>query len=861
MPAALPRRKRQLLLTVGLGLVFLGGTALLVWRLTRPEPIYRPGEAIEGLTADLARALPADYPRVRLEDVTEEAGIRFRHFSGSRSTQLPEDMGSGAAWGDYDNDGWLDLYVANMAGPLTLTAEEVERSPAHSVLYHNNGDGTFTEVGEQAGVRFRGWAMGVGWGDYDNDGWLDLIVTAFGENALYRNNGDGTFTERAVEAGLGGIERFWAGASWGDYQRDGYLDLHVAGYVRYDRLADPDAGVSLHYDVEEPASINPSAFPPERNLLYRNNGNGTFTEVAVQAGVPGSKGRSLDAVWADFDQDGWPDLYVANDVSDNVLYRNEGDGTFSDISHAARVADYRGAMGIAVGDWNGDAELDMVVTHWMAQENALYTNLSSGGAGPASTAAASFLSFRDEADRFGLGQIALDFIGFGTSFFDYDNDGRLDLFFANGSTFQRRDDPSLLVAMPDQLFWNRGPDEGFYDVSSVSGEYFQREYGGRGAAFADYDNDGDVDVFIVNNGGPGILLRNDGGNGNRWLQVRLEGRQSNRSAFGARLRLVAGGTVQVREVGSQASYLSQNSLTEHFGLADAERADTLEITWPSGSRQVLVDIVADQILEVVEGEEPAKTAAGTDRERVLRFWELYREATDHRVAGRTREAASTYESALELKDDHEDALYYLGNMYVDLGEHASAEEAWRRLVDVSRSSARAHSRLGDLYRCAELDEFFDLDAAEAEFRRALDINREDFGPVLQLGQVALLSGDLSSARAYFDAVIGSNESSVDAHFYRGYMEWKGGDTQRGRESFVRAVSLARPAEPADGMSREGDTRAGSAPLVVSTSICRGLRAHTDDLGSVEPSAAEAEAEQSYRRLDRYLDEVRRKPGS
>jgi tetratricopeptide (TPR) repeat protein len=635
----------------------------------------------------------------------------------------------------------------------------------------------------------------------------------------------------------------------------------VAGHVKYDQLA--DTHTSSHYDVEEPASLNPSAFPPERNLLYRNNGDGTFTEVAVQAGVPGRKGRSLEAVWTDFDQDGWPDLYVANDVSDNILYRNLGDGSFADISHAARVADYRGAMGVAVGDWDGDSDMDMVVTHWMAQENALYSNRFSEGQAASSTEASSTeasssLRFRDEADRFGLGQIALDYIGFGTAFFDYDNDGRVDLFVTNGSTLQQREDPRLLVSMPDQLFWNRGPDAGFYDVSSVSGEYFEREYGGRGAAFGDYDNDGDVDVFIVNNGGPGILLRNDGGNRNRWLEVRLEGRQSNRSAIGARLRIVAGGTAQIREVGAQASYLSQNSLTEHFGLGSTQRVDTLEIVWPSGSRQVLVDVAADQVLNVVEGEVPAKTAGGIDRERVLRFWELYREATDHRVAGRTREAASTYESALELKNDHEDALYYLGNMYVDLGEHAAAEQAWRRLVEVSRSSARAHSRLGDLYRCPELDEFFDLAAAEAEFSRALDINREDFGPVLQLGQVALLRGDIPKALGYFDAVLGSNESSVEAHFFRGYIEWNGGETQPAQESFARAVSLARPAEPADGMSREGDTRAGSSPLVVSATICRGLRAHTEDLRSVEPSNAEAEAEPRYRRLDRYLAEVRRK---
>jgi tetratricopeptide (TPR) repeat protein len=276
---------------------------------------------------------------------------------------------------------------------------------------------------------------------------------------------------------------------------------------------------------------------------------------------------------------------------------------------------------------------------------------------------------------------------------------------------------------------------------------------------------------------------------------------------------------------------------------------------------VLVDIAAGQSLHVVEGEEPARTARGTDREQILRFWELYRAATEHRVAGRTREAASGYESALELKDDHEDALYYLGNMYIELGEQASAEETWRRLVEVSRFSARAHSRLGDLYRCAELDDFFDLDAAEAEFRRALEINTEDFRPVLQLGHVALLSGDLTKALGYFDAVIASNDSNAEAHFFKGYIAWKGGTPQQGRESFVRAVSLARPAEPSDGMSREGDTRAGSAPLVVAASICRGLRAHTEDLRTVEPSAAAEQAEQSYRELDGYLDEVSRKLGS
>ncbi|MFQ6047171.1 MAG: CRTAC1 family protein [Gemmatimonadales bacterium] len=594
----LPRRKRLVVYTAGAGALFLALVLVVVWSATRQNEVYRPGESIEGLTSTLSRELPADYPRVTFVDVSAAAGIQFRHFGGRRSTQLPEDMGSGAAWRDYDRDGWLDLYVVNMVGPITLTEEEVRSSPAYSRLYRNNGDGTFTDVSFAAGVAHRGWGMGAVWGDYDNDGWPDLFVTAYGENVLYRNNGDGTFSDRTAATGLGGIEGFWAGASWADYDRDGFLDLYVTGYVRYEQL---EAGaISSQYEVEQAASLNPSSFPPERNLLYHNNGDGTFTEVAERSGVLGDRGRSLEAAWTDLDNDGWPELYVANDVSDNVLFLNRRNGTFEDVSHAARVADYRGAMGIAVGDWDGDTDMDMFVTHWIAQENALYRSLfaefSSRPAPPQN-----LMQFMDEADRYGLGQISLDYIGFGTTFFDYDNDGKLDLFVANGSTFQRSDQPELLVGMRDILFWNRGSQDGFYDVSDVSGEYFSRELVGRGAAAGDYDGDGDLDLFIVNHGGPGVLLRNEGGNRNNWLQVALQGNGGNRSAIGTKIRIVVGGSVQVRELGSQASYLSQNSAIEHFGLGAATAVDTLEIRWPSGLTETLTDVPANRVLNLVEG--------------------------------------------------------------------------------------------------------------------------------------------------------------------------------------------------------------------------------------------------------------------
>ena len=592
------RRERRLVWTGSLAVVVLLGVTAMVVFSSRSEPPYRPGERLSGLTANLDRQLPQDYPQVRFVDVATEAGISFEHFYGKRSTQLPEDMGSGAAWADYDNDGWLDLFIVNQVGPLTLTSAQVERSPAHCALYHNNGDGTFTEVSAEAGVDLRVWGMAAAWGDIDNDGWSDLFVTTYGKNVFFHNNGDGTFSDRTQTAGLLAQPGFWTGASWADYDRDGFIDLYVCGYVKYS--ASVSSGKSVQYDTEVPANINPSSFPAERNLLYRNNGHGGFDEVARQAGVSDSNGRSLSAAWCDFNNDDWPDLYVANDVSDNVFLVNSGDGTFVESSHDAWVSDYRGAMGIAVGDWDGDADMDMFITHWIAQENALYNNLSSQFAS-VDAGRVSTVKFADEADRYGLGQIALDYIGWGTSFIDYDNDGRLDLFVVNGSTFQRPDQPELLQPMLPKLFWNSNRKDGFFDVSSVAGDVFEHEYVGRGAAFADYDNDGDVDVFVVQQGGPGLLLRNEGGNKQNWLELTLHGRQSNRSGFGTRVRLVTGTTVQIQEIGAQGSYCSQNSLVAHFGVGSHSKVDTLDIVWPGGLRQTFRDLDSNQIVSLVEG--------------------------------------------------------------------------------------------------------------------------------------------------------------------------------------------------------------------------------------------------------------------
>jgi hypothetical protein len=534
---------------------------------------------------------------VQFTDVTEKAGIHFEHFHGVRSTQLPEDMGSGAAWGDYDNDGYPDLYVVDVAGPLTDTPEQLAHSPGGNRLYHNNRDGTFTDVTQKAGVGFKGSGMAAAWADYDNDGYFDLVVTSYYRIIIYHNNGDGTFTDATAQAGLDKFRGFWAGAAWGDYDRDGNVDLFVCGYVKYNFRPEDLHKQSFQYTSLVPYTLNPAAYSPERKLLFHNNGDGTFGEVAKQAGVDDPIGRSLSAAWYDFDGDGWPDLYVANDLWGSKLYLNLHNGTFKDITKEAGVSDFRGEMGIAIGDWAHHGSPDIFVTHWIYQENALFENMRYIGNTAKKDGA---LFFGDVADMVGLGQISKSYIGWGTSFFDYDNDGKLDLLVVNGSTFQDDKDPHHLVPMKNFLFWQKNPSDGFYEVGAMSGDSFQQAHVGRGAAFADYDNDGDMDVFIVNQEGRPHLLRNDGGNKKNWIEIAVKCTKSNRTGFGAKVELEAGGVTQAQEIGGQTSYLSQNFQRAHFGLNHEKEALRLKVTFPSGIVRILEHVPANRIVTVSE---------------------------------------------------------------------------------------------------------------------------------------------------------------------------------------------------------------------------------------------------------------------
>ncbi len=532
---------------------------------------------------------PMGLQAVTFVDATDEAGIRFQHSSGTRSSLLPEDMGSGAAFADIDNDGDLDLYIVNIPRPLTQDTNV--GNPKTNVLYRNNADGTFTDITDSAGVGHPGYGMGCVFADYDGDGNLDLYVTNYGANVLYHNNGDGTFSDITKTAGVG-CELWSTGAAFADVDADSDLDLYVCNYVTYDleKLEQLQAE-SLQSGKPVPSALNPHVFEPQDNVFYRNNGDGSFSDVTTEVGIAAPGGRSMQCLFSDFDNDNDLDLYVANDTSVNYVYRNEGNGAFTDVSNASWAADFRGSMGLTAGDYDGDGDTDLFMSHWVDEENALYRNLLKED--PSSE----HIRFVDESYSAMLAEVSIKHIGWGTALFDYDNDGDLDIFVTNGSTFQELNDPEVLIPQADALYRNNG-DGTFTDVSESTGIATLATRVGRGATFGDYDNDGDVDIFIVNNYAPPTLLRNDGGNRNGWLHVELVGIDGNRNAIGAKIQLKTANQTQIREVYAGESYMSSNSFIAEFGVGNATMIETLQVTWLNGETRVLHNIPANQQLRV-----------------------------------------------------------------------------------------------------------------------------------------------------------------------------------------------------------------------------------------------------------------------
>lgn len=539
-----------------------------------------------------ARNLPADHPSIVFTDVTRQAGVDFIHSSGARTHQLPEDMGPGAAWGDFDNDGWPDLYLVNQPGPWGVKAG-VDAPYSH--LYRNNRDGTFTDVTLKAGVaNHGGYGMGAAWGDYDNDGHLDLYVTNYGRSVLYHNNGNGTFTDVTDHAGVAN-HRWGMTPVWVDFDNDGYLDLYVTNYVNYDLRGVPTGATSQEYGTNVPFTLNPSSFDPVPNRLYHNNRDGTFTDVARKLGVANPDGRSLSAAFGDFNLDGWMDFYVGNDISSNRMYQNLGRGRFLDISASSWTEENRGTMGVALGDFDGDGDIDMFLTHWIGQGYALYENLWE------EQQTKGKIHFSDAADMYGCGEIAMGNAGWSAFFFDFDNDGHLDLTSINGSTLEDKGDTEKLVPGQPFLFWSKGQD-GYYDLarSGTAGIALKKAIVGRGAAFADYDRDGDLDMIVMTNHGRPMLLRNDGGNRNHWLSVHLVGTRTNRSGYGAKVYLDVAGKRQFREYGTAGSYLSQSAPEAWFGLGKHDRVDKIEVQWLGGKSQVIENPPIDRVLTITE---------------------------------------------------------------------------------------------------------------------------------------------------------------------------------------------------------------------------------------------------------------------
>jgi enediyne biosynthesis protein E4 len=531
-------------------------------------------------------------------EIAKQAGVAYRITCGDEVTEYLIDVnGEGAAFLDYDNDGDQDLYLANGS------SRKLQKSanPPHDYLLRNNGDGTFSDVTQKAGLGDTEWSSGVAVGDYNNDGYLDIYVTNFGPNKLYRNNGDGTFSDVSERSGVAGphwdMPKWSMGAAFGDYDNDGYLDLYVTNFARFNYQPDlpPPSPASPCRMKGVPIACAPDKYQGTQDLLYHNNGDGTFTDVSEAAGITRKDpGRGFAVIFSDFDNDGDQDIYVANDAGPNFYYINVGKGKFVDASLESGTAvdefgNAQGSMGLTVGDYNRDGLMDIFVTNFIDQRRTIYQNMGSN-------------QFQDTTTNSGIGMTGFHYSGWGTKFFDFDNDGWLDLFFCNGHTMEQpeREFPADTFAEPSYLM--RNVQGRFSDVSTDTGIRKLQNKVSRGTVFGDFDNDGDVDMIVIHKNDIPYFLRNDGGNRKNWITLRTEGVKSNRAGIGARVLVKAGKARQAFEVRASDSYLSSNDLRVHAGLGQ-ERVADVEIRWPSGQVDRHLQVAANRHYWAREGGE------------------------------------------------------------------------------------------------------------------------------------------------------------------------------------------------------------------------------------------------------------------
>ena len=571
--------------------------AASVAQMGTPTPLP-PKEREKAEAEKKARTVLSNYPK--LVDITASTGIHFDHRSSPEAKFIAESMSGGVALIDYDGDGWPDIYFTN-AQTVDMARQGVK---SRSALYHNNHDGTFTDVTDKAGVAYPCWAMGASVGDYNNDGLPDLLVTCLGGVVLYRNNGDGTFTDVTKASGLGSDSGWASGAAFGDYDGDGWPDLFVSHYVDF-RLDDlPVFGSTksckyLGIDVQ----CGPRGLKGSPDNLYHNNGDGTFTDVSKRAGVDDPEHRyGLTAIWSDFDNDGKLDLFVTNDGQANYLYQGDGKGKFEDVALTSGVAANEDGfeqanMGVAFGDYLHTGRMSLVLSHFDIEYAALYRNQGA-------------MNFADESILSGIARGTQGYVGWGDAFVDFSNDGWQDFFLVNGHVYPQVDSIARATRYlePKLLFLNQH-DGTFRNISTQVGPALQTEQVSRGLAIGDLFNDGRMEAVVENLVGQPMILRPEGGPPNHWISFQLQGSKGNRLALNARVRASSGDLIQLGEVISGGSYLSQHDLRIHFGLGNHPSLDRAEILWPDGKKELLTNLAADRFYVVREGEGVISTKA------------------------------------------------------------------------------------------------------------------------------------------------------------------------------------------------------------------------------------------------------------
>ena len=720
----------------------------------------RLSTCIVALLCGCTASEPPAVPTVHFVDATAEAGIDFVHTSGRSGRKYGvETIGSGAVFFDYNRDGWMDLYVVNGADLPGYVSAVLPKN----ALYRNDG-GHFAEVGASLGVADTGYGMGASAGDYDNDGDTDLFVTNFGRNRLYRNEGsamDWVFADVTDAVGIGADERWSTGSSFADYDLDGDLDLYVANYLHYEfERGELSEGGTLRWPRRH---LAPTEYPGERNALWRNDG-GRFVDVTDAVGLLTDEGRELGAVFFDYDLDGDPDLFQGNDATPNFLWRNDS-GRFAEVGLVAGVAyniggKPEGTMGVDVADGDGDGRLDLAMTNFQWESNTLYHNAGSG-------------MFADESLAAGIAANSLDKLAFGINFLDADNDGDPDLYVANGHIDEDIDqfDPQAAYGQSDQFYLNDGQGR-FADASAISGVAAPtRDLVGRGSAVADYDNDGDLDIFLLNTGQRALLWRNDTRAGH-YLVLMLEGRTSNRDGYGARVVVHVDGRTLVAEKRSAASYLSQNDARMFFGLGSSEEAEQVEIAWPSGIRQVLTDVRAGQVLRVVEPDASAPQEAtdvaiaqaepqGRDAEDLEQFWREAPLVLPEKTRASLPPATPLSELRTAARVQPEVASVHIALAAALARERAygEAEAAYRRALQLDAGAAQAYVGLGKLYADRGA-----LGQAVAALRQAIALDSTLAEPHYVLGNIHLSQQRLAAAVPLYERAIALSPRYLQAYF-------------------------------------------------------------------------------------------------